>query len=217
MFLLGVIIAAVFLAIILSDQQRINGVPANFKKVSDEVFNKQEPTEPPKEKTTNRFEYAPQKADPENKGKPYFYGEYNPNLRDEQGYPTPPRPGSSVYSNSIYPEIIQDEKSAEQEEYERRLKDTVIEFDGTNFSPTDASGYTGQKVMWVNKSKGDIEIKEISTVHGALKDPISIKSGGSFEFRPLLNGRFTYIETQSKIYGTVYIADVTTPLLSTEE
>jgi len=215
-FLLGLIILIVFLLIIVSDQQQIKSVPANFKKVSDEVFNQQEPTQPLKDKPIDKPYFAPQEASPANKGTPYFYGESNPDLRDEQGYPMPPKPGSSTYSSSVYPEIIQDEKSAEQEEYERRLKDTVIEFNGTNFSPTDASGYTGQKIIWVNRSKNDVEIKQVSVTHKALKEPFLIKPGGSFEFRPLVNGRFVLIEIKSMTYGTVYIADVTTPLLSTD-
>lgn len=213
-FILGFIILLVFLAIIVGSQKQKTGKPSGFIKVEESLIKDREPTEP--ETTTDSngtVTYAPQIASPENIGKPYFYGETNPTLRDEQGYPTPPKLGSTPISPNDYPDVINARKQAEQDAYAQRTKTITIDFTKDGFSPADSNAYTGQKVMWTNKSTGDIELRQVIPIHEALKNTIYLAPGQSFEFRALVNGRATIIEARSGKYSTIYVSDVTVPLL----
>lgn len=210
-FFLGLIILIIFVAIILSSPHANNDVPAGFKKVEEEVFKEGESAEPkPEEKPT---EYAPQIPSPDNKGKPYFYGESNPNLRDAEGYPVSPPVGSTPVPPNISKEDQDVMKGLEMERYQERLQPTKIVFTGTGFSPENASGYTGREIIWTNNTAQEIKIVETVPRHAALKNGITINSGGSFSFKPLRTGIFTYLESTSKKYGSVYVRDITTPLL----
>jgi len=210
-FFLGLIVLLVFVAIILSSPGANNSVPAGFKKVEESVFDNREPTEPtPEEKPT---EYASQTPSPESKGKPYFYGEYNPSLRDKDGYPTPPLPGAAPLPASISKEALINMKNMATEVYQGRLQPTSIVFTENGFSPTDTSGYTGTPIIWTNKTAKEIKIVETVPTHEALKNGVVIKAGATFSFRPLKTGTFTYLESTSGKYGSVNVLDVTTPLI----
>src|SRR3989344_1736402 len=217
-FLLGLIILVIFVAIILSGLKPAPSVPPGFKKVEETIFTErdtaQPPQEDPKTQPPAKVDYAPQTASPENKGKPYFYGEYNPNLRDTQGYPKPPEPGAYKKSTEQYPEIIESQRLAEEEEYARRLQTVTIDFTDTGFNPTDASAYTGQKVIFANKTNKDMLMVQATPIHEALSGEILIKPGQTFEFRPLINGRAAYVELNMQKYGTLYVQDVTLPLVT---
>jgi len=208
-FIFGLIIALVFLLIILTQPNDEGRTPSGFKRVEEEVFER-EPKEPkPAEKPT---EYAPQIPSPGNKGKPYFYGEYDPNLRDEEGYPIPPSPETVTPTDTTYPELVAEDRFVAQETYTKRTAPVKIKFTKEGFSPSDALGYTGQKIEWVNETDKQIVIKQVSNIHEALKDGLVIEPGKSASFRPLINGLFVYIEAETVKYGTITVQDATTPL-----
>ena len=210
-FIFGLIIGLVFLLIILTQPKDENRTPSGFTRVEEEIFDR-EPKEPePTEKPT---EYAPQIASPENKGKPYFYGEYDPNLRDEMGYPVPPKIGTT----SIAPKADEEHKMEidriERENYNIRTKTIYVDFTETGFSPPDIIAFTGQRIIWTNRTSAEIIIVQPVQIHEALKGGISLKPGESFEFRPLVDKQFTYAEKNSAKYGTILVNDVTRPLMN---
>lgn len=209
-FFLGLVITLVFLVIILAQPKSENNVPAGFKKVEEKVFESGRPTEPPK--VEEATQYASQIPSPENKGKPYFYGESNPNLRDAAGYPTPPLPESVEISNNLNTEQSVELRSVAQESYDKRVSVVQIKFSDAGFEPKDTNAYTGQKIEWINNTNKQIKIKQTSPIHQALKDGLVIESGKSVTFRPLVNGLFAYLEEGTGKYGTIYVNDVTTPL-----
>jgi len=210
-FLSGFIILVVFVAIILSSPKPNNSVPAGFKKVEETVFNDRTPAEPaPEQKPT---EYAPQIPSPDNKGRPYFYGESNPNLRDVEGYPVPPSIGSTPIPPNTSKEDQDVMRAMEAEVYQERIQPTRISFTEAGFSPENAIGYTGTEIIWTNNTTRGIKIVETVPVNEALKNGISIKPGGSFSFKPLKVSLFTYLETASNKYASVNVSDITTPLL----
>jgi hypothetical protein len=211
-FFLGLIIALVFLVIILAQPNSDNNVPAGFKKVEEGVFKEGEPTEPTKEETPPSV-YAPQVPSPENKGKPYFYGENDPNLRDKDGYPASPPLGSTVIPESYSQEDRDVLKGLEMEKIAERSKPTRISFTSDGFSPADTSGFTGREIIWTNNTANEIKIIEAVPRNEALKNGAIIKPGGSFSFKPLVDRMFTYMEVNSKKYGTVMVNDITVPLL----
>lgn len=210
-FFLGLIITLVFLVIILAQPKVGNNVPAGFKKVEEKVFENGKPKEPG-ESAVKPSEYASQTASPENIGKPYFYGEANPNLRDSEGYPTPPLPESVEIPNNLSTDEKIDLKSVAQESYNKRTSVVQIKFTNAGFEPKDTSAYTGQKIEWINNTSKQIVIKQTSPIHQALKNGLLIEPGKSAIFRPLVNGLFSYLEEGSGKYGTIYINDITTPL-----
>jgi len=209
-FIFGLIIALVFLLIILTQPKDGSGTPSGFKRVEEEVFDR-EPKEP--EPTEKPVEYAPQIPSPENKGKPYFYGEYDPNLRDKEGYPAPPTLGSTDVPATYSEEDGGVLRAMEVEKMKERTTPTKISFTAKGFSPADAKGYTGLTITWTNNTDKEIKIVEAVPKHEALKGGVVIKPGESFSFRPLVNRLFTYVEDYSKTYGTVMVEDVTRPLL----
>ncbi len=210
-FVFGLIIILVFTLIILTQPRTITGVPAGFKRVEEEIFNR-EPAEPtPEEKPTV---YAPQSPSPENIGKPYFYGEYDPNLRDEQGYPMPPKTGTTPIPPNSTLEDKMEIDMIERDNYAGRTKTVYIDFTEAGFKPADTMGFTGQKIIWTNKSAGTIQIKQTVPIHESLKNGVTLKPGESFEFRPLVTKEFTYVEVSSGKYGSLFIGDVTQPLIS---
>lgn len=210
-FFLGLIITLVFLAIILTQPNVNKDVPAGFKKVEEVVFNDREPINPTPEPQPQ--EYAPQIPSPENKGKPYFRGEYNPNLRDSEGYPIPPPIGSTYIAPNLPEEERNIRRGLELERYRERMKPTSITFTTDGFSPENTKGFTGREVIWTNNTANEIKIIETTPVHEALKNGVVIKPGESFSFKPLTTKIFTYMEVNSKKYGSVSVADITTPLL----
>jgi hypothetical protein len=212
-FFLGLIITVVFLVIILAQPNSDNNVPAGFKKVEEGVFKEGEPTEPTKEETPPSL-YAPQVPSPENKGKPYFYGEYDPNLRDKDGYPTSPPLGSTVIPRNYSQEDKDTIIVMEKEKLADRSNPTRISFTNNGFSPADTSGYTGREIIWTNNTTNEIKIVEAIPRNEALKNGAVIKPGESFSFRPLVNKMFTYLEVNSKKYGTVMVNDITVPLIN---
>lgn len=210
-FIFGLIIGLVFLLIILTQPQAEDRTPSGFKRVEEEVFER-EPKEP--EPTEKPVEYAPQIASPENKGKPYFYGEYDPNLRDGEGYPKSPE----LDSTPIPPEFTETDismlKSVEYEVYYQRKRVAEIGFtDELGFQPADEVAYTGGKIVWKNSTNHDILIEQTLPIHDALKDGVKLAPGESFEFRPLIDRFFSYVEAGSKTYGTISVVDVTRPLV----
>lgn len=209
-FIFGLIIALIFVIITLLQPRTQKTTPGSFKKVEEEVFKE----EPPKEEPKTQTQYAPQTPSPENIGKPYFYGEYDPTLRDEQGYPIPPKPGSTPippYANSTDVEMI---RNLELEVYKKRTAPVYINFtDELGFQPSDASAFTGTRIIWTNKTDHEIFIEQTLPIHDALKNGIRLGPGESFEFRPLLDRFFSYVEYYSKSYGTISIGDTTRPLV----
>ncbi len=214
-FIFGLVIALVFLLIILTQPKDEDRTPSGFKRVEEEVFER-EPKEP--EPTEKPVEYAPQVANPENKGKPYFYGEYDPNLRDEEGYPKSPELGSTPIPPGADETDIAMLKSLEYEAYYRRKRVAEISFtDELGFQPADEVAFTGGRIVWKNNTNHDILIEQTLPIHDALKGGIKLGPGESFEFRPLIDRFFSYVEANSKKYGTVSIADVTRPLVENWE
>lgn len=211
-FFLGLIITLVFIAIILSQPTSENNVPAGFKKVEEKVFESGKPKEP-ETAETQPTEYAPQIPSPENKGKPYFYGEYDPNLRDDAGYPIPPKVGTTSAPPNANEETLSEIQFIEQENYKLRTQTVQIDFTDSGFKPADAMGFTGGKIIWTNKTTKDIRILQTLPIHEALKGGINLKPGESFEFRPLKDKQFTYVEANSQKYGSLMISDVTQPLM----
>lgn len=219
-FILGFLILALFIVIIITGQKP-KGTAPEFIKVEEQIFDEREPKSPSETGTGNLDnienvieEYASQIPSTENIGKPYFYGEENPLLRDKDGYPRPPEPGLYKSSTEKYPELIAMQKDAEEEEYQRRMQVYYIEFGQGGFNPTDGIAYTGQRVVWVNKSTSDITISQAIFVHEALRDGFTLKPGESYEFRPLVNGRVALVEETTGKYSTLYIMDVTSPLVT---
>ena len=209
-FIFGLIIALVFLLIILTQPKDEGGTPSGFRRVEEEVFER-EPKEPePTEKPT---EYAPQVASPENKGKPYFYGEYDPNLRDDNGYPIPPAIGTTPRDQLATEQEVYEITDIEYQERERRTQTVYITFTDKGFGPVDATGFTGEKIIWTNNTNKEIKIVQTLPIHDALKGGITIKPGESFEFRPLVNKQITYMDDYSKKYGTLMVVDSTMPLV----
>lgn len=212
-FFLGLIITLVFLVIILAQPKVENTVPAGFKKVEEKVFEGGKPKEP-EEDVAKPSEYASQVAKPENKGKSYFYGEYDPNLRDAQGYPTAPPLGSTVIPANYSQEDKDVIRGMEMEKSAERSQPTRIAFTNNGFSPADTSGYTGREIIWTNNTAKEIKIVEAVPRHEALKTEAIIKPGESFSFKPLVDRMFTYMEVSSKKYGTVMVNDITAPLIN---
>ena len=99
------------------------------------------------------------------------------------------------------------------EKYQERMQPTEISFTSDGFSPENTRGYTGREIVWTNNTGGEIKIIETVHIHEALKGGIVIKSGETFSFKPLKNKIFTYLEVNSGKYGSVYVSDITTPLL----
>lgn len=214
-FIFGLIIALVFLLIILTQPKDESRTPSGFRRVEEEIFER-EPKEPePAEKPT---EYAPQIPSPENKGKPYFYGEYDPNLRDEEGYPKPPELGSTEIPGWATETDIQMIKIAEYEALQQRKEPVHIGFDTEKgFNPVNANAYTGGKVVWTNNTDREIEIQQSLPIHQSLKNGVVLKPGESYTFRPLVDGLFSYAEINTRIFGTIWVSDVTLPLVQNEE
>ena len=212
-FIFGFIILGLFILIIVFSPQKEEKFPSGFKKVEEEIFER-EPAEP--EPTEKPVEYAPQIPSPENKGKRYFYGEYDPTLRDEQGYPIPPEVGSASLPAQASPETRDVLKNLERQSYEARITPTNISFTLDGFMPADARAFTGQKVIWTNNSGADIQVQQMLPIHEALKAGVVIKPGETFEFKPLIDGQFTYVEKNSLKYGTIFVEDVTKPLMKFE-
>lgn len=213
-FVIGLIILILFVLIILTSPKEGGGNPAGFKKVGEEVFENREPAEP--EPTEVPEEYAPQTPSTENKGKRYFYGEYDPTLRDSEGYPTPPQPGSSVIPEGTDSERTGQLRVIEKENYAIRTKTININFTGEGFKPVDVMAFTGQKIVWNNKTDKEIFITPVSESHEAIKNGFSIAPGQSYVFRPLIDIRFTYMEKNSSEFGTVIVNDSTRPLVTYE-
>lgn len=214
-FIFGLIIALVFLLIILTQPKGEDRTPSDFKRVEEEVFER-EPKEP--ETAEKPTEYAPQIPSPENKGKPYFYDEYDPNLRDEEGYPKPPEPGSTPIPPGSDETSVAMLKSLEYEVYQRRKRVVTIGFtDELGFQPADEVAFTGGRIIWKNNTNRDILIEQTLPIHDALKNGIKLGPGESFEFRPLIDRFFSYVEAESKKYGTISIVDVTRPLVESWE
>ncbi len=208
-FIFGLVVALVFLLIILTQPKDGGTTPAGFKKVEDEVFER-ESAEPTPE--TKPVEYARQVVSPENKGKPYFYGEYDPSLRDAEGYPTPPLPNTVTVSKSLSPESVAELKSVAQESYNKRVAVLKITYTKEGFNPKDVNAYTGQRIEWVNETPSQITILQTTAIHEALKKGLVVEPGSSAFFRPLISGLFSYLEKNSTKYGTITVQDVTTPL-----
>jgi len=219
-FILGLIILVIFAVIILSSLKTSSNIPAGFKKVEEEIFDERESAEPKPTLSENAkeeiVEIAPQIASPNNVGKPYFYGETNPTLRDSEGYPTPP----SVKSTYLSDDVSQEEQNLatilEMEVYEERLKSIQITFTEDGFSPKVGRVYTGRSITWINKASRDIEITQTTPTQEALKNGVTIKPGESFTFRPLVADTLIYVETTSKEYGDIIVLDVTAPLTKEE-
>lgn len=210
-FFLGLIITLIFLALIFAQPKTGNDVPAGFKKVEETVFEGGKPKEP-EESTVKTGEYAPQVPSPENKGKPYFYGESNPNLRDTEGYPVPPTPDTVEVSGTLTTEDRLELKEVIQETYSRRISTVVVNYTVNGFEPSDIIAYTGQKVELVNTTNNQITINQTSSIHEALKNGLIIPAKKSATFRPLITGAFTYMETGSGKYGGITVLDATAPL-----
>lgn len=209
-FLLGLVVVVMFLVIIIISQRQKTQNPGDFTRVEEELTPERESTQPAQESPT---QYAPQIADPKYIGLPYFYGEYDPFSRDKNGYPVSPNPGSTRLSSTASDEDVSVIRNMELEKYKERIKPTKIYFTESGFSPADTSGFTGQEIIWTNKSTKEIKIVETVPMHNALKDGVVIKPGESFSFRPLMNKMLSYVEENTKKYGTVMVADVTQPLL----
>jgi len=209
-FVLGLVITLVFLVIILAQPKSENNVPAGFKKVEEKVFESGKPTEPPKNEEITQ--YASQIPSPENKGKPYFYGESNPNLRDSEGYPTPPSPDTVEIPSTFTDEDKMALKQIVQETYAKRTAVVTINYTDAGFDPTDVITYTGQRINWINTTDKQITINQTLSIHEALTKGLVLKPGESVIFRPLVNGTFTYLENGSKKYGSITVIDVTAPL-----
>lgn len=209
-FVFGLVVALVFLLIILTQPKDDKITPAGFKKVEEEVF-KREPAEPTP--VSKSIKYAPQVASPENKGKPYFYGEYNPTSRDKEGYPAPPPLGSTNIPPTYSQEDSDVLKAMEMEKMKERTTPVKISLTEKGPVPADAIGYTGLTIIWTNKTNRDVKIVETIPKHEALKGGVVIKPGESFSFRPFVDRLFTYVEEYSKTYGTVLVYDITRPLL----
>ncbi len=212
-FIFGLIIALVFLLVILTQPKDEDRTPSGFRRVEEEFFER-EPKEP--EPAEKPVEYAPQIASPENKGKPYFYGEYDPNLRDDNGYPTPPKVGSTEIPPGSDQEDEAEIRYIERDNYANRIKTVYIDFTEDGFEPADTQGFTGQKIIWTNKTNNTITILQTLPIHEALKGGVSLKPNDSFEFRPLVDKQFTYVEKNSQKYGSLMIKDVTQPLMILE-
>ncbi|MBU0650052.1 hypothetical protein KJ605_00070 [Patescibacteria group bacterium] len=213
-FFLGLVVLLIFVAIILLNPDKNTNMPAGFKKVEETVFDDREPTTPPS--TTGPTEYAPQIPSPENKGKPYFYGEHNPNLRDEQGYPTPPQVGTTSFPSGLSEETLLHYRIIEEDNYANRTRTVYIDFTNEGFMPADSTAFTGQRIIWTNKTGNEIIIKQTVPIHEALKNGITLQPNESFEFRPLLDKKFTYVEKNSLKYGSIFVSDVTLPLMRLE-
>ena len=208
-FIFGLIIALVFLLIILTQPKDESRTPSGFRRVEEGVFER-EPKEPePTEKPT---EYAPQIPSPENKGKPYFYGEYDPNLRDGEGYPTPPLPNTVAIPDNLSSESVAELRSVAEETYAKRTAVLKIIFTKEGFDPRDVNAYTGQQIEWVNETADQVTILQTTAIHEALKKGLTIEPNSTAVFRPLINGLFSYLEKNSAKYGTITVQDVTTPL-----
>lgn len=213
-FIFGLIIALLFLLIIFTQPKDKDTTPPGFKKVEEEIFER-EPKQPQEEE---KIEYAPQIPSPENVGKPYFYGEHNPNLRDEEGYPKPPEIGSTPIPAWAKKEDIEMIKALEYEVYKERTTPVKISFTKEKgFMPANTNAYTGGKIIWTNNSNQEIEIRQSLPIHKALENGIKLKPGESYVFRPLVSGFFSYAEMNSKIYGTIWVSDVTLPLVQNPE
>lgn len=209
-FVLGLCILIIFGVIILSTPNSEKKFPAGFKKVEEQVFNEREPTEPAPDEQS--VEYAPQIPSVENKGKPYFYGEKNPSLRDAEGYPTPPSPDTIPIPKSMDPEEQANLRESVEYNYNIRTTPVIIKFSEKGFEPTEATAYTGQKIEWQNTTKEGIKIIQTIAIHEALKNGITISPGQSLVFRPLVTGVFKYLETGSGKYGAITVMDSTAPL-----
>lgn len=213
-FVFGAILALIFVLLILLRPEEEKRKPSYFKKVDESIFETNNYLETPESEKNVEDEYAPQEATPENVGKPYFYGEYNPNLRDEDGYPKPPEVGSTPIGANATEEDIRLLREAEYEEYARRTRPITIRYTkDLGFQPADAATFTGSRVIFTNMSDEEIIIEQTLPIHKALMGGIRLKPGESFEFRPLINQFFSYVEKNSKNYGTIMIGDVTRPLI----
>lgn len=212
-FILGAVIAIFFaFLIIVSQNKKTDFSPASFKRVEEDVFNEREATNPvePEEEISNN-------ANTSNDAKPLFLGEYNPSLRDEEGFPTPPKPESIKYPKSI---VGNEEDrlavlSAEQEEYARRTKTIYIDYtEAAGFTPNSTSATTGQKIVWTNKSATTIKLEQTLPKFDEFKNGVEIEPNKTFEFRPTKDKLFTYIEATSRKFGAVTIGDATAPLIN---
>jgi|GEM_PF-2439259 hypothetical protein len=210
-FFVGLIITLVFLILILAQPKSEKGTPAGFKQVEEGIFESGEPREPEPTQTPPT-DYASQIPSPDNKGKPYFFGEINPNLRDSEGYPTPPSAESVAVPDTPYPEQAAQIRGIARESYVKRVTPVQITYTDAGFEPKDTAGYTGQKIIWVNKSAKPITIKQTAPIHQALSNGLAIAPGASAIFRPLVTGLFSYLEENTGNYGTIYVNDVTAPL-----
>lgn len=211
-FVFGAVLALIFVLLMILQPKQQPNKPGYFTKVEESIFESDQNLETPKPAPI--YEYAPQEPSPDNVGKPYFYGEYNPNLRDENGYPKPPEVGSTPIPVGATDEEIRLIREAEYEEYTRRTR--VIRINYTKdlgFQPPDIAAFTGSKIVFTNTSDEEIFIEQTLPIHKALMDGIRLKPGEFFEFRPLINQSFSYVERNSKNYGTIMIGDTTRPLV----
>ena len=209
-FFLGAIIVLIFLIVIFASSKGRNITPAGFRKVEEEIFEDRESTQPAEEK---QGEYAPQIPNPGNVGKPYFYGEYNPNLRDEKGYPMAPAIGSTVIPDYADEQDKVETQALEYEEAQKRKQVVAIDFTTDGFKPQLAQAYTGGTIVWTNRTATEIKLVQTLPIHLALKGGTVLAPGESFEFRPLVNKQFVYLDDYTKKSGSISIIDVTKPLV----
>jgi hypothetical protein len=101
-----------------------------------------------------------------------------------------------------------EEKKNEIPLSERNYVPKIINYTDKGWNPKQTVIHLYQPVIWVNNTNKDIVLEQLTKIYSGLENPIVLKPTKAFKLRFMKTGIFTYQESNSKDFGSIYTLNI---------